>query len=137
MDRAVVERKLEALRHCVKRLRDKRPASAKLLAADADLQDVLVLNLSRAVQVCVDIAAHLLAPSDLTAPATMGETFTRLAGAGVIDKSLSDRLRRAVGFRNVAVHNYEAIDWDIVFTLTGPPLSDFDQFAAQVMAGLA
>lgn len=136
MDRVLVERKLEALRHCLQRLRDKRPASAALLAANADLQDVLVLNLSRAVQVCVDISAHMLAPSTQTAPATMGETFTRLAGAGLIDAELAVRLRRAVGFRNVAVHNYEVIDWDIVFALTGQPLSDFDRFASQVMVSL-
>ncbi len=42
-------RKLEALRHCLQRLRERRPVSAAILASDEDLQDVLVLNLSRAV----------------------------------------------------------------------------------------
>ena len=135
MDRQVTLRKLEALRRCLQRLRERRPASAEALATDADLQDVLVLNLSRAVQLCVDIAAHLLATSQQPVPTTMGETFTRLAATGVIGSELSDRLRRAVGFRNIAVHNYEAIDWDIVFALTGEPLADFEQFAAAVAQG--
>lgn len=132
MDRDVIERKLELLRHCIARVRAKRPPTAALLAADADLQDVLVLNLSRAVQVCVDIGAHLLAPSSGAPPATMGETFTRLGEAGLIDMGLAARLRSAVGFRNIAVHNYEAIDWEIVWLLADDPLGDFEAFARQV-----
>lgn len=131
-----MQRKLEALRHCLGRVRERRPASASLLAIDEDLQDVLVLNLSRAVQLCVDIAAHLVAASRQPVPATMGETFTSLAASGAIDADLANRLRRAVGFRNIAVHNYEAIDWGIVFVLTNDSLADFEQFAAQVSAGL-
>lgn len=63
-------------------------------------------------------------------------TFTGLAASGVIAAELAGKLRRAVGFRNIAVHNYEAIDWDIVFALTGEPLSDFEQFAAAVAMAL-
>lgn len=136
MDRTVIDRKLESLRRCVQRVRDKRVDAAERLATDLDLQDVLVLNLSRAVQVCVDIGAHFVATQELSVPATMGETFTRLAEAGVIDTELARRLRRSVGFRNIAVHNYEAIDWDIVKALTGEPLDDFDDFARQVVVYL-
>lgn len=132
MDRTVTLRKLEALRHCLQRLRERRPATAAMLALDEDLQDVLVLNLSRAVQLCVDVAAHVLAASRQPVPSTMGETFSNLAAMGVIGDDLASRLRRAVGFRNIAVHNYEAIDWDIVFALTGEPLADFDRFAADM-----
>jgi uncharacterized protein YutE (UPF0331/DUF86 family) len=60
----------------------------------------------------------------------MGETFVRLAAGGQINAELAEGWRRAVGFRNIAVHTYEAIDWDIVFVLTGKPLADCDQFAA-------
>jgi len=132
----VIERKLESLRQCIARVRAKRPPTAALLAADADLQDVLVLNLSRAVQVCVDIGAHLLAPTGSAPPATMGETFTRLGEAGLIDAALAARLRAAVGFRNIAVHNYEAIDWEIVWLLAGDPLGDFEAFARQAALDL-
>lgn len=110
----------------------RRPATAAQLAADEDLQDVLVLNLSRAVQLCVDVAAHLLADSKQAIPMTMGESFVKLAASGLIDADLAVRLRRVVGFRNIAVHNYEVIAWDIVHALTGELLADFDQFAAEV-----
>ena len=60
MDRAVVEQKLESLRRCVLRIESKAPPTAEVLASDFDLQDIISLNLSRAVQLAVDIGAHLI-----------------------------------------------------------------------------
>lgn len=134
MDRIVIERKLEALRHCVARIRSRRPAALSSLVADADAQDVLVLNLSRAVQLCVDIGAHIIATSELPAPATMGDTFLRLAELQVLDVNLAQRLRAAVGFRNIAVHNYEVIDWAVVHALSDKSLADFENFARGIVA---
>lgn len=130
MDRDVIEQKLESLRRCLGRIEAKCPADAALLAADPDLQDIVVLNLSRAVQVCVDIGAHLIANLDLPAPDTMGQTFQSLAQAGLLDEALASRLKKAVGFRNIAVHNYETIDWQIVHAIAKIHLADFTEFAA-------
>jgi len=46
------------------------------------------------------------------------------------------RMRRAVGFRNIAVHSYETIDWDIVHSLCTQRLSDFSEFAQAVVRWL-
>ena len=133
MDRVVIERKLESLRRCVERVRSKRPATLADLLVDIDTQDVLVLNLSRAVQLCVDIGVHVLSESGQTVPATMGDTFSGLAAAGLIDADLAARLRKSVGFRNIAVHNYEAIDWAIVLAVAQTSVQDFEDFARQVL----
>ena len=37
---------------------------------------------------------------------------------------------------NIAVHNYEAIDWEIVWLLAGDPLGDFEAFARQAALDL-
>jgi len=41
-------------------------------------------------------------------------------------------VRAAVGFQNVAVHSYQAIDWDIVQTITHQGLADFRAFAKAI-----
>ncbi len=84
MDSAIVAEKLESLRRCIKRIELKRAASAQQLLQDADRQDILTLNLTRAVQLCVDMAAHLLADTEQSAPQTMGDAFDRLAEAATI-----------------------------------------------------
>ena len=49
MDSLILAEKLESLRRCVRRLEEKRAASAEALAEDPDRQDILSLNISRAV----------------------------------------------------------------------------------------
>ena len=82
MDREVIEQKLESLRRCLKRIAEKCPAESEKLINDLDLQDIIALNLSRAVQLCVDIGASR--PQQ---------------------PHLALRLKKAVGFLNIAVHN--------------------------------
>jgi uncharacterized protein YutE (UPF0331/DUF86 family) len=132
MDREVVEQKLESLRRCLQRIETKCPANANALNTDFDLQDIVSLNLSRAVQLCVDMGAHLISGMDVPAPDTMGQTFDILARSGVLTPELAHNLKKAVGFRNIAVHNYDAINWDIVHSIVKNHLTDFSEFAKVV-----
>ncbi|TBV00129.1 type VII toxin-antitoxin system HepT family RNase toxin [Stutzerimonas kirkiae] len=133
MDRLIIERKLDSLQRCLTRVREKTPADLATLENDLDLQDVLVLNLSRAVQICVDIAAHILSERRQPPPDSMGQAFDLLARERLLDTRLSERLKRSVGFRNLAVHNYETINWAIVHSIATRHLADFEDFARQVL----
>jgi uncharacterized protein YutE (UPF0331/DUF86 family) len=128
----LIEEKLESLRRCLERIREKRTETAEALKKDIDRQDIVSVNLTRAVQLCVAIAAHLLTATDQPLPGTMGESFDRMVSANLIPQHLADRMKAAVGFRNVAVHSYRQIDWDIVFAITTEHLEDFEEFARQV-----
>lgn len=134
MDRVLIEQKLESLRHCVQRVSEKCPAELKTLMEDADLQDIVVFNLTRAVQLGVDIASHIIATSGESAPTTMGQAFSTLAKLGVIDELTVGRMKKSVGFRNIAVHNYEDVDWGIVHAICVTHLDDFREFARCVAA---
>lgn len=132
MDRDVVEQKLESLRRCLLRLQDKCPADAETLLHDLDVQDIIALNLSRAVQISVDIAAHIIAGMNVTAPETMGQAFEVLAQQQLLSVELAEKLKKAVGFRNIAVHSYEAINWLMVHSIVTHNLVDFTRFAQTI-----
>ena len=132
MDKDVASAKIESLRRCLQRIKDKTPESAAILEGDHDLQDIICLNLERAVQVCVDLASHLIADSDLPSPATMGESFDRLQNLGLISPELASSMKKAVGFRNIAVHAYQDVNWRIVYSIVTRRLDDFRSFAAAV-----
>jgi uncharacterized protein YutE (UPF0331/DUF86 family) len=132
MDREVVEQKLESLRRCLQRIESKCPVEVDTLCSDFDLQDIVSLNLSRAVQLCVDLGAHLISGMDVPPPDTMGQTFDRLEQVGMLTASLALNLKKAVGFRNIAVHNYDAINWHIVHSIVKCHLEDFSAFAKVV-----
>lgn len=132
MDRDVIEQKLESLRRCLARIASKCPERPETLAADHDLQDIISLNLSRAVQLSVDIGAHLVADLGIPPPETMGQTFDLLAQAGLVAPKLATSLKKAVGFRNIAVHDYQAINWHIVHSIVTHHWGDFTEFARAV-----
>jgi uncharacterized protein YutE (UPF0331/DUF86 family) len=132
MDRDIVEAKLESLRRCIERITAKTPSSADQLIRDADLQDIIALNLQRAVQLCVDLAAHVIADTEVRPPSTMAENFEILQELTIISPPLTERMTKAVGFRNIAVHSYRTIDWSIVYQICSRHLDDFRQFAQAV-----
>jgi uncharacterized protein YutE (UPF0331/DUF86 family) len=125
--------KLDSLQRCLGRVAVKTPPSVEVLQKDLDLQDIIALNLERAVQVCVDIAAHVVAKFNTPAPATMAESFDRLQELGVIADETALRMKNAVGFRNISVHEYQKIDWLIVYRIITEHLDDFKDFARQVL----
>ena len=137
MDREIIEQKLESLRRCLRRIETKCPSDANTLLEDIDLQDIVALNLSRAVQICVDIGAHLIASMETPPPDTMGQTFDLLAQEGILNNILAANLKKAVGFRNIAVHNYESISWIIVHSIIRYHLADFTEFAKMVALKVA
>lgn len=104
-----------------------------MLAGDFDLQDIVALSLTRAIQLCVDIGAYLIAGTDALPPVTMEQTFDVLAELGYFHPELVLHMKNAVGFRNVSVHNYEAINWQIVYAIATRHLSDFRDFAQEVV----
>ena len=132
MDQVILAQKLESLRRCIQRVEEKTPSDVSQLIQDPDVQDILVLNLTRAVQLCVDIGSHVISESDEVAPATMGDVFSTLEKLGAITPGTCQSMRKSVGFRNVAVHNYDVINWEIVFAICQTFLTDFRRFSREI-----
>jgi len=134
MDEDLILGKLESLSRCLARIEEKTPATAEELKADFDRQDIISVNLERAVQACVDVGMHVISQRNLLLPDSMAGTFLSLATLSVIDKQTAVAMGKAVGFRNTAVHAYRVISWDIVFSICTKHLDDFRAFARQIMA---
>jgi uncharacterized protein YutE (UPF0331/DUF86 family) len=97
------------------------------------VQDITVLNLQRAVQAAIDLAAHVVATESYGLPETIAANFVLLQQNGVLDTALADRLRGMVGFRNIAVHNYQDLDPAIVDAIVSEHLDDLRQFGARIL----
>ncbi len=99
MDPLISAEKLESLRRCLQRIQEKTPPEIESLRQNPDVQDILVLNLTRAVQLCVDIGSHIVSASDEAAPGTMSDVFTTLNKLGAIIPVTCESMKKAVGFR--------------------------------------
>ena len=133
-DRDLISAKLESLRRCLDRIIAHTPAHSDALLADYDGQDIIALNLQRAVQLCVDLGSHIIGANRWSAPDTMAGVFPVLTQHEVISQDLGRRLERAVGFRNISVHEYQEVDWQRVYRIISEDLEVFREFARAVLA---
>ena len=125
--------KLATIERCLVRIRAKTGGDPAAVA-DLDVQEIVTLNLQRAAQACIDLAAQLIAANGWGLPDTLAGHFRVLREQGVIDGELEGRLKAMVGFRNVAVHDYEALDPAILERVVAEHLDDFAHFADAVRA---
>ena len=128
MKSVVIKTKLESLRKCLDRIESKRPETLEDLIQDIDTQDIIALNLERSVQLCVDIANHVLSSLDDAPAMSMAESFERLSEKKIIPDELGKNLKKAVGFRNLSVHAYDKIDWQLVWNILEEDLKDLVRF---------
>lgn len=131
----LIEKRLAFLETCVAQLRTL--ARPELLDSDVREQRFVEHTLQLAIQAIVDIASHVVSDDRLGEPATNQALVDLLCGAGWIDDGQRVTLRRMIGFRNVLVHEYVAVDLAIVRDVLDHHLGDLEGFAAAVRARLA
>ena len=137
-DRDVVLAKVAAIQKCLKRIRDVTGLVPDRLE-EPDAQDIFVLNLQRAVQSTIDLATHVVASESLGIPDTIRANFALLEDAKIITKTLSKKMHSMVGFGNIAIHDYEALDVEILKAILVKNLKDLEQFYTVILTrfGLA
>ena len=133
IDKKVIEEKLISLNRCLDRIKLHTPATVEALQTDFDAQDIISLNLQRAVQISVAIAAHILTEQLHEQTSTMAETFLALSKHGLLDSDLASRLAKAVGFRNIAVHEYDTLDMNILYSIITNEIGCFYEYADTVL----
>jgi len=89
-----------------------------------------------AIEASTDVAQHVCASEGWGPPRTNADAMRVLGRHGAIDESLGDQLARAVGFRNVLVHQYAEVDDDRVIAMLDR-LGDLDAFAAAIASRLS
>jgi uncharacterized protein YutE (UPF0331/DUF86 family) len=128
--------KLASIDRCLARIRTVtrgNPASVR----EIDVQEIVLLNLQRAIQAVIDLSAHLLASRGWGLPDSQKQHITILEQNGVLSPSLADRLRGMVGFRNIAVHEYQALDPAVLERIVEKHLVDLDEFADAIRRAVA
>ncbi len=131
VDRDIVVAKVATIDRCLHRIAEVQAASGKL--SPIDIEDITVLNVTRAAQAAIDLATHVVTTEGYGLPDTVASTFVLLAKHGVINETLAERMRKMVGFRNIAVHGYETLDSNVIRAIVGHHLGDVRDFARAVV----
>ena len=133
VDRDLIRRKLADLDLYVRQLSEYRDVTVEEYRGDWRTQRVVERTFQMAIEVCVDVASHVIADRRLRVPATYAETFDVLAEAGMLEPALHALMVRMCGFRNLIVHEYARLDAGKVVRVLREGLQDLDRFKDVVL----
>ncbi|MDK2805168.1 MAG: hypothetical protein PWQ94_332 [Thermoanaerobacterium sp.] len=128
----VVINKTEIIERCINRIKEEYEGNPMNLK-NYTKQDSILLNIQRACEACIDLAMHVVAEKSFGIPQNSRDAFELLRKNGVIDDALEKKLKSMVGFRNIAVHNYQLIDLKVVQDLIENGLNDLIVFSKIIL----
>lgn len=129
----VLLNKAASIERCVARAREEYAANPLGFATDFTRQDAAILNIQRACEAALDMGQHLIRRERLGVPQSARDVFALLARAGWIDAALADSLKRMVGFRNIAVHDYQALQLPITVNIITAHLDEFLAYSRAIL----
>ena len=131
----VVLNKIQTIERCLKRIREEYVGYEDSFEENYTKQDSVILNLERASQATIDIATHIVKTKNLGLPNTSRELFTMLLDAGIISENVCKQMQGMVGFRNIAVHDYQNLNIEIVVAIVQRHLGDFEGYIKEIFQG--
>ena len=131
-NRTVILNKYESIERCINRINEEYEGNANNLN-NYSKADAIVLNLQRACELVIDIAMYIISTQKLGIPQTKKEAFEILLKNNYITDETYKKMRGMIGFRNIAVHSYQTINWETVFQIITTELEDFKQFVKEIM----
>lgn len=127
----VILNKIASIERCIKRINEVYDSNPSNLD-DYTKQDSIILNIQRACECSIDLAMHIVAEKKLGIPQNSRDAFEVLEANNIIDKTLSSKLKPMVGFRNIAVHDYQNVNMKVVQTIIEKHLIDFEEYTSSI-----
>jgi len=122
-----------SVRSHLKRVFEKRNVDLDGFLKDIDRQESILFNMQMAVQNCIDIAAHIISENGLGVPGSTTEMFYLLEKHGYLNHDLAGRMVKAVGFRNLIVHEYGKIELEHVYEIAQDDIKDLNEYLKAII----
>jgi uncharacterized protein YutE (UPF0331/DUF86 family) len=129
----IILNKAATIERCLRRIDEEYADGATNLEQDLTRQDSIILNIQRACEASIDLAMHLVRTFALGIPQDSRQAFDLLAESGKLDPSSAEALKRMVGFRNIAVHDYQKLNLQVVRAIIERNLGDLRSFAQHAL----
>lgn len=136
VDRDLILAKASSVKRHLKRVIEKRDIDLKTFLKDIDRQESILFNLQMAIQNCIDIAAHIISEEGFGVPGSTNEMFYLLEENGYLDTNLSEKMVKAVGFRNLIVHEYGKVELKQVFEVAQNNIEDLNEYLRSIFKKL-
>ena len=136
VDKDLIIAKAGSVKRHIDRIKAKSDADMAAFMQDLDRQESIAFNMHLAIQNCMDIAAHIISDEGLGVPGSAVEMFFILQEKGFLSANLADRMVKAVGFRNLLVHEYQKIDLQRLHKAAEKNVDDLIEYLSAVFSKL-
>lgn len=126
----IIINKIETIKRCIGRVDEEYFGFEDEFHQNYTKQYSIILNLERLSQATIDISTHIVRVEKFGIPKTSREVFVLLEDNSVLSKEISHSMQTMVGFRNLAVHDYQNLN--IVVAIVTNHLRDFDRFIQEI-----
>lgn len=137
VDKLLMGRKLAEMETYLSQIREFSKVSVSGYRKDWRTQRIVERTLQILIELCIDIANHLISDRGMRLPTGYADTFMVLTENKVIGKGLLKKMEKMARFRNVIVHQYERIDPTIVVSILRNDLPDFVKYRKAVIKFLS
>jgi uncharacterized protein YutE (UPF0331/DUF86 family) len=128
VDKTLILRKLAELEECLGQIREYANITVDRYSNDWKAQRIVERTLQMMIEICVDIAGHIISDKGYRIPATYADAFRVLHENGVLNKNLFETMEKMAKFRNIIVHHYDKVDTEIVLGILRKDLKDFSAY---------
>lgn len=128
----VIINKYNIIERCIKRISEIYENNPTNLQ-NYDKQDAIMLNLQRACQAAIDIGMYIISVKNLGIPQSKKGTFAILEESKIITPEMAKKMKGMLGFRNIAVHEYQELDLNIIQSIIENNLTDLQEFAREII----
>ncbi|UYM18493.1 type VII toxin-antitoxin system HepT family RNase toxin [Endozoicomonas euniceicola] len=129
----VILNKYAIIQRCLMRIREEYVGHENELTTNFTRQDSIILNIQRASQAALDLSNRIIRLKQLPVPQESRESFSILSDHSLVSTTLTDSMMKMVGFRNIAVHEYQKLNLDILKAVIEQHVQDIERFAVEVM----
>jgi uncharacterized protein YutE (UPF0331/DUF86 family) len=131
MDNDVIYNKINIIERCLIRIKEVYDNNPENLM-DYTKQDSIILNIQRAVEACIDISMHVVSKKKLGIPQNSRDAFEVMHHNGLLSNKLLKNIKGMIGFRNIAVHNYQKLNLKVIEQVIENHLVDFQEFISEI-----
>ena len=136
VDTDLILAKAGSVKRHLNRVFEKRNTDLGTFLKNIDIQESVLFNIQMAVQNCIDIAAHIISDEGFGIPGSTNEMFYLLEENSYLDNEITEKMVKAVGLRNLVVHEYSKIDLERIFEVTQKDITDLNEFLKSIFKKL-
>ena len=137
VDKLLIGRKLAQIDTYLDQVKEFSKISVNAYRGDWKTQRIVERTLQVLIEMCIDIANHIISDTGMRLPTGYADTFQVLVENKVIKKRLFETMEKMAKFRNVLVHQYEKIDPALVVSILRRNLGDFEKYKKAMIKSLS